>query len=307
MTSVFSILFGVAAPLILGYAVPLQGHPWQQRIAKALNWNIIALMFSMGMLFGVDKDIHDNLMKIGLVGVLAFVILTVCNGLGLLLVTRHRSVQSFKNPERPVFASLRDRLWSALQEITVLVYLIAGFFIGQLEFLSIEDIHHLSWGVLIVLLVMIGLDLRVHGIHLGKAMLNKAGFIMAMVVFVSSLVAAVLIHFVSDLSLAESVAVTSGYGWYSLTGVLVTQKAGAYIGGLAFTLDICRELLVILSLPVLSRVHSAVGVGYCGATAVDVTLPFLKKAYGIEIVPLALSSGLILSVITPVLIMAVLG
>ena len=48
-------------------------------------------------------------------------------------------------------------------------------------------------------------------------------------------------------------------------------------------------------------------VGFSGATAMDFTLPMLGKFHGADIVPICISSGLIMSLLVPILIPLFLG
>ena len=50
-----------------------------------------------------------------------------------------------------------------------------------------------------------------------------------------------------------------------------------------------------------------VGGGYGGATALDFTLPVIQKSGGIQVVPVAIVSGFILSLLGPILILGFLA
>ena len=57
-----------------------------------------------------------------------------------------------------------------------------------------------------------------------------------------------------------------------------------------------------MMIPVLSRLGSHCTVGVSGATAMDFTLPMLGKFHGAGIIPTAIASGFVLSLLVPVLI-----
>jgi uncharacterized membrane protein YbjE (DUF340 family) len=65
----------------------------------------------------------------------------------------------------------------------------------------------------------------------------------------------------------------SGFGWYSLSGILLTESFGPVIGSAAFFNDLCRELLAIMLIPGLVRRSRSTALGLCGATSMDFTLP----------------------------------
>src|SRR5699024_5556202 len=51
------------------------------------------------------------------------------------------------------------------------------------------------------------------------------------------------------LGLRESVSVGAGMGWYSLSGVMLTDFYGAEVGAVAFMSNLLRELLSFLTIP----------------------------------------------------------
>ena len=326
-----TIIAGLFIPLLSGYAIPLQQNRWGTLIARILHGVIILLIVFMGILFGIEPDIQNMLSSIGWNGALFFGILSASNIGALYLLSRYdarRTQPKQLNTPSPLSPatqkpaltiSLWARLGRILKELQILVVLIIGYGIGlwlkQLPHFSIDMVHTGSYILLGAMIFLIGVELRMQGISLAQACLNKKGLAIAVVIIISCWIAAAGMYFVSmlggenglipsmvPLQWREALAATSGFGWYSLSGIIVTQQAGPYLGGLTFSLDLVRELLIILFLPLLTKVPSSIGTGFSGATAMDVTLPFLKKAYGNEIVPIAISSGLLLSLASPLCI-----
>ena len=74
------------------------------------------------------------------------------------------------------------------------------------------------------------------------------------------------------------------------------------MGTTVFFIDFFREILAIILIPFLGRLHKESAVGYAAATSADFTLPILKVNLGSTIVPIAISSGLFLTVLTPILL-----
>ncbi|BCD90492.1 hypothetical protein fh0823_06310 [Francisella halioticida] len=96
--------------------------------------------------------------------------------------------------------------------------------------------------------------------------------------------------------------ICSGLGWYSLSVVLNTNFLGEYYGMVTFMIDFLREIFVITLIPLLRKALSIELVGYAANTAMDFCLPVIKANYGMKVVPLAISIGLIFTIITPVLL-----
>ncbi|MGQ9472973.1 MAG: lysine exporter LysO family protein [Candidatus Caldatribacteriaceae bacterium] len=101
----------------------------------------------------------------------------------------------------------------------------------------------------------------------------------------------------------ESLVVASGFGWYSLSGALVTHLVGPNLGTITFFANLFRELLTFLSAGLVFRYFgdwATVALG--GATAMDTTLgPMVKVSDG-RLSALALLSGLIHSLFVPALL-----
>lgn len=118
-----------------------------------------------------------------------------------------------------------------------------------------------------------------------------------LVVALSALAAMLL-----GLPLTTGLALAAAYGWYSLSGILMTDAFGPVIGSAAFFNDLLRELLAIMLIPLLIRRRRHTALGLCGATSMDFTLPVLQRSGGMEIVPAAIVQGFLLSLLAPVLI-----
>jgi len=77
------------------------------------------------------------------------------------------------------------------------------------------------------------------------------------------------------------------------------------LGALAFLTNLFRELLAFLFVPVLSaRLGMLTAIAPCGATAMDTTLPLIQRTAGPTAAVIAFLSGLVLSLVVPILIPA---
>jgi uncharacterized membrane protein YbjE (DUF340 family) len=64
-------------------------------------------------------------------------------------------------------------------------------------------------------------------------------------------------------------------------------------------LELLRELVALVSIPLLIRNRPCTAIGYAGATAMDFTLPVIQSTGGVRCVPVAIVSGFILSLVVP--------
>ena len=107
----------------------------------------------------------------------------------------------------------------------------------------------------------------------------------------------------TGLDLGESVAIASGMGWYSLTGILLTGLAGAEVGAIGFLGNLLREMFSFLVIPwIAAHLNHYTAIAPAGATSEDTTLAVLIRCTREEIVVLAVCNGVLCSAAVPVLI-----
>lgn len=103
--------------------------------------------------------------------------------------------------------------------------------------------------------------------------------------------------------LKEVLAVGAGFGWYSLSGILIAQLYSVELGTTAFLANVFREVLAFLLIPGLARhVGSLAAIAPGGATTMDSTLPMISKVTDTQTALIAFMSGLILTASVPLLI-----
>ena len=103
-------------------------------------------------------------------------------------------------------------------------------------------------------------------------------------------------------------AIALSFGFYTLSGTLVSAAFGAYLGFVAFLTNFLRENLTMVTSPWLGPKVGAEGLtALGGATAMDTTLYFITRFGDPEAGSLALASGLILTVATTVLLPVLLA
>lgn len=113
--------------------------------------------------------------------------------------------------------------------------------------------------------------------------------------------------FTSGISLRESLAVGCGFGYYTLSSILITQIHSETLGILALLSNIFREIITLLATPILARYFGKLApIVSGGATAMDITLPVITKFTGKEYAIISVFSGAVLSILVPFLITIIL-
>ena len=157
--------------------------------------------------------------------------------------------------------------------------------------------------VLYLLMFSVGMSI---GLHKGiikkikeyhvKILIIPAGII------VGTLLGGVLLSMVTKYNVGESTSVVSGLGWYSLSGILMTEAGNPIGGTISFLSNVFREVLTFLLVPVLAGRNVYTAIAPAGATAMDTTLPLLSKYTDSKTAILAFVSGVICTLAMPVLV-----
>jgi len=127
-------------------------------------------------------------------------------------------------------------------------------------------------------------------------------------VAVGSVVAGMFVGTAFGWTWQEGGAVGAGFGWYSLSGVLISQLHSAGLGTIAFLSNVLRELLSLVLVPWLARrVGLLTLVAPGGATTMDTTLPIIAAAGPPGAALVALTNGISLTALVPLLIPLLLG
>lgn len=129
--------------------------------------------------------------------------------------------------------------------------------------------------------------------------------IVPLVIALGTILGGVVSAFALGLNVVATTAVSAGYGWYTLTGPLVTQIFGAKWGALGFTANFLRELLTIITVSLMVKVDKYAPTAAGGATTMDTTLPVIVRYCGSDTLIVAFSSGFVLSLIAPFMIMGI--
>lgn len=111
----------------------------------------------------------------------------------------------------------------------------------------------------------------------------------------------------NSLSLIESLAIGSGFGYYSLSSVLITEVSGEELGVIALLSNISREIITLLLTPLFARYFGKLApISSGGATAMDTTLPIITKYIGSDYAIISVFSGVVLTILVPFLIAIIL-
>ena len=98
-------------------------------------------------------------------------------------------------------------------------------------------------------------------------------------------------------------AVGSGFAYYSLSSVIITEYKGAELGTVALIANIVREFLTLVAAPLLVRWFGTLApMAAGGATTADVTLPVITRYSGEKYSVLSIYHGFVVDFTVPFLV-----
>ena len=295
----FITLVLILTPLVVGFLLPLP-----QRFMPLVDKLLTNLVFVILTFIGLSLSQIANLgAQIGFIGTNVAVLAICTLGAGFISLLIFDRLHPW---QRALPHAHSQAGFSITGSLVQLCCVVLGFVLGKLLpiFLPITDlpIDGIIKGLLILLILLVGFQLSHSGMTLRQVLVNKRG-VQACVIFCLSVAVGGLLYalIMPDVTWTQGLALSSGYGWYSLSGIIMTDAYGAVWGSVALLNDLLREFTALLFIPMLIRKYPTTAVGLGGVTTMDFTLPVIQSSGGNEVVPLAMSFGFLVNIISPVL------
>jgi uncharacterized membrane protein YbjE (DUF340 family) len=149
------------------------------------------------------------------------------------------------------------------------------------------------------------------GLDIGKSKENLVklkdyGWRIALVpvgIVIGSIIATIFAGKIMGYAAGEAGAVGAGFGWYSLSGVLISDLHSVKLGTIAFITNVSRELIALVSIPFVAKKFGYMeAIAPAGATAMDTTLPVISRSTSPEVTIIAFLTGVLLTALVPVFV-----
>ena len=283
---------------------------WQGRIVTWLIWLLLFLMIVRSLpTLGVEALLLSSAATLG------------CCGLAWMLwrVSKNNTVQE-ENEKKETSADKEGNpaekeglqgssLIRGLKVMKGSLIVVGFFVIGLLG--GIEKIvpswlldGDVSFVALCGLLLFVGL-----GIGLNPEMkkevrsLSPRMALLPVVTIIGSWLGALLIWTVLHRTLSDCMAINSGFAYYSLSSIFITEYRGAELGAIALLANIIREMLTLLGAPLMARWFGPLApISAGGATTMDTTLPILSQTVGQRYIALSIYHGFVVDFTVPFLV-----
>ena len=189
---------------------------------------------------------------------------------------------------------------------TIVSFFIIGILLGYFNIIPLAIIdNNLSFYVLCALMLCVGISIGSDTKTLKSLKrINPIYYLLPLYTIIGTLGGCALISFMlPERTIAEIMAVGSGFGYYSLSSIFITEYKGAELGTIALLSNIMREIIALLFAPFFVKYFgklSLIAVG--GATTMDTALPVILKFSGKEFLVVSLFSGFVLDISVPFLV-----
>ena len=312
----FKILIITFGGIALGYLLrQMKALQW---LTKSISWSIYLLLFFFGLQVGANELVVSNLDTLGVKALM----IAVAGSLGSCVAAWGLSRWVFHSVEKgqPGNTNLSGRK-NILLEIAKYAagFITAGFFAvgcvcgvtgivpGQL--CNGEFSMYVLYALMAQVGMSIGCDRRL------KEMLTSLSpklFLLPAGTIVGTLMAVAAVNpVIGKMHLADCMAVGAGFGYYSLSSVLITQikepqmgaVLAAQLGTIALMANIMREIITLLFAPAIRKVFGRLApISTGGATSMDSTLPVITAACGKEMAFVSIFHGVLVDFSVPFLV-----
>ncbi|KJY79467.1 membrane protein [Vibrio coralliilyticus] len=293
----FSGMIFIFAPLVVGYLISISKPSILDKINATTSNLIYVILALMGLSLAALDNLGQNLQLILQYVAVFFVCLSLSNLAALPFIDKLLPIETDAKQTKLPLSGM------AMESAKLIVVVGGGLVAGLMLPIDLSWVDTASEWILFVLLFFIGIQLRNSGLTLRQILLNKHGMIIALMIIATSMIGGAIAAMILDIDLYRGLAMASGFGWYSLAGILMGDAFGPVYGGASFMIELLRELVALVLIPLAIRTKPCTAIGYAGATAMDFTLPVIQTTGGVRCVPIAIVSGFILSLLVPVLML----
>ena len=190
------------------------------------------------------------------------------------------------------------------ESLIVLGFFVGGCLLGALGYLPVDlKTGNMSIYILYALMFQIGISIGSNKELKSMISQLRLKFLLIPLATIGGtlLFSALASLLLSRWSIFDCMAVGSGFAYYSLSSVLITQFKEASIGlqlatelgTIALLANIFREMMALLGAPLLVPISAA------GVNSMDVILPVITRYSGKEMVPIAIFHGLLIDMSVP--------
>ena len=268
-----------------------------------MNISLVILMIVIGCNIGSDKAVISSIMTIGLncfiiaflaiMGSVVFIVLLEKTFLPLDSFRAEMTAQDITTSEDSSQSSL---IW--IIPLSIILGIGIGYFFFTNSNTTILDI--MLKVSLAILYGSVGIMLTENSNVI--IYIKKIGFkviLISISILIGSFIGGYIGSVILNLPFYLTISPASGMSYYSITGAYLTEAFGIEAGTYGFLVNVFREFLTVLFLPILIKISKGSPIAAGAAGNMDTMLVPITKFVGKEIGMVALITGTILTLAVP--------
>lgn len=196
--------------------------------------------------------------------------------------------------------------------IIVFLFFCAGCLLGFSGEIKL-DAHHISLYILYALMLQVGINI---GSNKNLKQIVRQIRLKMLVIPLATIIGTLLFSALASLLLSrwsvfECMAVGSGFAYYSLSSILITQfkepsiglQLATELGTIALLSNIIREMMALLGSPLIKKYFGKLApISAAGVNSMDVVLPAITRYSGKEMIPVAILHGILIDFSVPLFV-----
>lgn len=190
--------------------------------------------------------------------------------------------------------------------LIIVGFFVLGIIVGLLNFVPQEIINSdISYYALCALMYCVGISIGCDTSVLKSfRQVNPRLMMLPVMTILGTLAGCAAVSLLlGHRQLTDCLAIGSGFGYYSLSSIFITEYRGAELGTIALLANICREIITLLCAPLLAKYFGKLApISVGGATSMDTTLPIITRASGENFIIVSIFHGFCVDFSVPFLV-----
>ena len=316
----FKVIACMAAGMVLGRFLRIKGL---QKPIIAVTW---LLLLFLGLETGSDREVIGALPSIGLASsalsiggvagscILAWILWKYMGenvgeavpeaGQGARETGAGGDLQAVSGLD--MGTGRRISVWSGMGgSLVILGFFTLGIILGLAGLPAGQSIvHKLSFWSLCILMAMVGMSVGGNPELVSSIRsMNPRIALLPIATILGTYAGCIIVNLFLGHSIADVLAIGSGFGYYSLSSVLISSSRGPHLGSIALISNIIREVFTLLCAPFLARIAGPLApISSGGATTADTTLPIISSCCGDKFVLISIFHGFAVDFTVPFLV-----
>ena len=284
-------------------ASKLRRHADKFHFLDALtNLFIYFLIFLMGLRMGADEEVTSSLGSIGVQALFVHL-----NRRALPVGTEDNTAG-----ERGGGVNTSGIKSSIIICLMVVCGMLLGYFVLP-QLMAPERFEEVSSTLLVI-----GLCIMLGSVGFGMGLdgsivrvLRGAGLGVVLVPIFSvigSLLAGVVYAFLTPMTLREGLAISAGFGWYTMAPSVISGAGHAVAGAISFLHNVLRETMGLIFLPLIaSKIGYIEAITLPGTASTDLCLPLVEKYCNPETMAYSFCTGMLMCITCAALVPLIIG